>query len=196
MVRAVKLETSASGSFYNPSMGAFLSAVGNTGAGTTGSGTNSTGTSTGGTTNSANPTLTSWVDDALPSGSSAGSSGGDSWNWVGSNPSPVSGALCSLSSSSPGLHEHYFSWASQTLAVERGDVLYSYVYIDPANPPSELMLQWFDGTWEHRAYWGANNINNGAVGGAGRVTWDLCLLQANGRSCRCPPAWSASKAVP
>jgi hypothetical protein len=32
------------------------------------------------------------------------------------------------------------------------------VYLDPANLPSEVMLQWNDGNWEHRAYWGANNI--------------------------------------
>jgi RHS repeat-associated protein len=47
--------------------------------------------------------------------------------------------------------------------------LYAYVYLDPANPPSEVMLQWHDGVdWQHRAYWGANLIPWGTEGTASR----------------------------
>ena len=49
-----------------------------------------------------------------------------------------------------------------------GDTLFAYVYLDPANPPSEVMLQWNDGSWEHRAYWGANLIGWGTDGTASR----------------------------
>jgi RHS repeat-associated protein len=45
--------------------------------------------------------------------------------------------------------------------VGAGDSLFAYVYIDPAAPPTEVMLQWNDGTWDHRAYWGANQIGWG-----------------------------------
>ena len=48
--------------------------------------------------------------------------------------------------------------------VAAGDVLFAYVYLDPAHPPQEVMLQWDDGSWEHRAYWGANNITFGVDG--------------------------------
>src|SRR6185369_5030439 len=133
MVRAVKLETTASGSFYNQSIGAFATLP--TSGGTTGS-TGSTN-STGGTTGSTNtPLTTTWLDDAIPSGAQSGADGGDSWNWVSSNPTPYSGTVCSLSSIGGGLHEHFFSWASQTMSVSSGEVLFAYVYIDPANPPS------------------------------------------------------------
>jgi len=47
-------------------------------------------------------------------------------------------------------------------------LLYTYVYLDPVNPPSEIMLQWNDGTWEHRAYWGANLIPWGTDGTTSR----------------------------
>src|SRR5204863_1874580 len=40
--------------------------------------------------------------------------------------------------------------------------------LDPNNLPSEVMLQWTDGSWEHRAYWGANKIVNGANNTAAR----------------------------
>lgn len=98
-----------------------------------------------------------WVEDAVPTG---GVTGGDfeGWNWVNSNPTQFSGTLAHQSNVFAGLHQHFFNGATSTLAVNAGDTLYTYVYLDPANPPNELMLQWNNGTWEHRAYWGANNI--------------------------------------
>ena len=52
--------------------------------------------------------------------------------------------------------------------METGDRLVTYVYLDPVNPPSEIMLQWNDGTWQHRAYWGPNNIAWGTDGTVSR----------------------------
>ena len=109
-------------------------------------------------------TATIWVEDAVPSGATVGSDGGDGWNWVSSNPTPYSGALAHQSAG-VAQHQHYFYSATTTLAVGVGDTLFTYVYLDPANPPSEVMLQWSDGSWAHRAYWGAN-----IIGGAGNVT--------------------------
>src|SRR5207248_5411125 len=45
---------------------------------------------------------------------------------------------------------------------------FAYVYIDPAKPPRELMLQWKTDDWNHRAYWGENLIDWGADGTAQR----------------------------
>ncbi|HWI58862.1 MAG TPA: hypothetical protein VNZ22_16670, partial [Bacillota bacterium] len=114
-----------------------------------------------------NSTIVKWVEDALPTGAVAGSDGGDSWNWVSSNPAPFSGSLANQSTIATGLHQHYFSAATQTLAVNSGEVLLASVYLDPSNVPSELMLQWNDGTWEHRAYWGQSLINYGTSGTPG-----------------------------
>ncbi|HEV2394933.1 MAG TPA: glycoside hydrolase family 9 protein [Verrucomicrobiae bacterium] len=184
MVRAVKLETSSSGTYFNPSEGAFLAPVGSatgylgvTGTSGSTSGTNGTVSSTGGTgsTNSVTPTGTSpnlvaWVDDALPAGATAGTDGGDAWNWVSSNPAPFSGSLANQSTISAGLHQHFFTGATQPLTVNTGDILFAYVYLDPNNLPSQIMLQWNDGSsWEHRAYWGADNINYGSDGTTSRV---------------------------
>jgi hypothetical protein len=66
------------------------------------------------------------------------------------------------------LHQHYFWNATARLSVAVGDTLFAYVYLDPLNPPSELMLQWNDGSWEHRAYWGANLIGFGTDASASR----------------------------
>src|SRR5207253_10508521 len=67
-----------------------------------------------------------------------------------------------------GEHQHYFYNATATLSVAVGDSLFAYVYLDPTNPPSEVMLQWNDGSWEHRAYWGANLIGWGTDGSVSR----------------------------
>ena len=109
-----------------------------------------------------------WVEDAVPGGGAPGSDGGDSWNWISANPSPYSGSAAHQSASAAGLHEHWFDNATATLDIGPGDTLYSYVYLDPANLPSEIMLGWNNGDWEHRAYWGANLITYGVSGTAGR----------------------------
>ena len=54
------------------------------------------------------------------------------------------------------------------MSVQAGDKLFAYVYLDPASVPAEIMLQWYDGNWEHRAYWGANLINWGTTGADSR----------------------------
>jgi hypothetical protein len=121
-----------------------------------------------------------WVDDAIPAGATAGADGGDSWSWVSSNPTPFSGLLAHRSAAAAGSHQHYFANATATLTIGTGDVLYAYVYLDPINPPSEIMLQWSDGSsWEHRAYWGADNLSYGINGTASRS--DMGPLPAVGQ---------------
>jgi hypothetical protein len=165
MVRAVKLENTTSGSYYNPSQGTFAS-VGNpsSGGGDTGGGGTTPPPTQPPTTPPPTTTSGHWVDDALPSGAVPAGDGGDWWNWTSSNPAPFSGTTAHQSASASGVHQHYFDGASQTLSVGASDVLYVYVYLDPANPPSEVMLQWNNGSWDHRAYWGADNILYGVKG--------------------------------
>ena len=102
------------------------------------------------------PSDTIWSEDGVPPGAVTG---GDSegWSWVISNPSPFSGGSAHQSAALAGLHQHYFYWAPP-LNINMGDMLVAYVYLDPASVPTQVMLQWNDGTWEHRAYWGANQL--------------------------------------
>jgi hypothetical protein len=114
------------------------------------------------------PNSVVWVEDTLPDGATPGSDGGDAWNWVSSNPLPFSGAAAQQSINVMGLHQVFFSGATAPFAVSTGDVLFAYIYLDPSHPPTEAMLQWTDGSWEHRAFWGANNISYGIFGGPSR----------------------------
>jgi len=100
---------------------------------------------------------TIWMDDALPAG--AAPSGG--WKWV---ESPVfSGKKAHTLDASIDKEQHYFLGA-QPLKVGPDDKLFAYVYIDPAKPPKEIMMQWYQNNWEHRAFWGVDKIAFGATG--------------------------------
>ncbi len=104
---------------------------------------------------------TIWMNDTLPAGATAG--GGEPFNWIAANPAPYSGALAHQSGLTSGIHQHYFVNAAATLPVGVGDKLFTYVYLDAANPPRQVMLQFNDGSWEHRAYWGTSLIPWGGV---------------------------------
>jgi hypothetical protein len=110
-----------------------------------------------------------WVDDSPPVGAVLSADGGDAWTWVSRDPTPFSGTLAHQSNISTGTHQHYFTNARSPMTLANGDKLFAYVHLDPANPPSEIMLQWnAGGSWEHRAYWGSNDIRWGTDGKVSR----------------------------
>lgn len=115
-----------------------------------------------------NQSETIWVDDELPPGAVA-LGAGESWTWVRLHPEPISGKFAHQSAVAAGMHQHSFHGAKAALPVSVGDRLFAHVYLDPAHPPREVMLQWNDGsTWEHRAYWGENLIGWGIDESASR----------------------------
>jgi hypothetical protein len=113
--------------------------------------------------------VVTWLNGSLPADAIPQSDGGDGWNWTAADAGAPSRARVHPSTLSSGLHEHWFTGASATLAVRAGDTLFAWVCLDAAHPPAEIMLMWHDGSsWEHRAYWGANTITYGQNGSAGR----------------------------
>lgn len=117
------------------------------------------------TNTNSNPLEVVWFDDDLPAGGVPGASGGDSWNWISS---PVYSGATAHRSTGTNNQQHFFNYATETLVVNTGDVLFAYVYLDPANPPQQVMFQWNNGSWEHRAYWGLSINSYGAEGTVSR----------------------------
>jgi hypothetical protein len=117
----------------------------------------------------ADASVVKWMDDALPAGAYASTStGGDTWNWVTSSPTPKSGTKAHKTTASTGHKEHSFVGASSPMEVGTGDTLFAYVWVEAGT--KEIMLHWFDGTsWDHRAYWGDNTIGYGTTGTASRM---------------------------
>jgi hypothetical protein len=121
----------------------------------------------------ANSPVVFWVEGALPKGATPQAAGGDEWHWIetGNKPPGLASRMALRqheSALADGIHEHGFDDAEATLAIDRGDVLFAYVYLDPEHPPKTLMLEWNDGSREHRAYWGPNLIPYGHEKTAGQ----------------------------
>lgn len=75
---------------------------------------------------------------------------------------PFSPPTAHLSAARFGSHSHDFRDARRPLTPGAGDILYTYVYLDPENPPEEIMIQWRVGdTWAGGAYWGTNKLTQG-----------------------------------
>ncbi|QDU97977.1 PSD1 and planctomycete cytochrome C domain-containing protein [Lignipirellula cremea] len=111
-----------------------------------------------------------WFDDDLPPGAKAqGDEAGDSWKFVTSDQGPVYQGSRSHTRQSVGQSQHFFTDAANKLKIGKGDKLFAYVYLDLLDPPKQVMLQWNDGNWEHRAYWGENLITFGMPDTPGRV---------------------------
>ena len=104
-----------------------------------------------------------WMEDALPAGATPVVDN-DSWTWVGANPAPNTGTLAHKSNLVAGMHQHYFTGAT-AFPIYIGDNFYIDIFINPTNPPTEIMVQLNDGTsWEHRVFWGADSLPWGTLG--------------------------------
>jgi RHS repeat-associated protein len=105
-----------------------------------------------------------WVEDQTPTGAVLAGT------WVWDTSQKASGSQSNTEPAAAGIHQHFFYGAPQPLSINPGDKLVSYVLLNPCNPPQEIMLQWNDsaGSWEHRAFWGADLIPWGAPGTTSR----------------------------
>ncbi|MCP4192355.1 MAG: DUF1553 domain-containing protein [Planctomycetaceae bacterium] len=108
-----------------------------------------------------------WLDDKLPEGAEVGGDGEDPWQFVkSSSDHPVWRGEKSTVRTADGLSQQFFTKATPPLRIGIHDRLFTYVYLDPENPPETVQLQFNDGSWDHRAYWGADKGHNAGKKGA------------------------------
>ncbi|HAY82674.1 MAG TPA: hypothetical protein DCY79_22935 [Planctomycetaceae bacterium] len=101
-----------------------------------------------------------WIDDELPTGAQPfGNGGGPSeFRFVDGAEHPVLNGKRASQRTSVGRGQHGFQGAVP-LTINAGTKLFTHVYIDAKNPPKQIMLQWHGPNgWDHRAYWGENQI--------------------------------------
>jgi hypothetical protein len=80
-------------------------------------------------------------------------------------PVPFSSTRAHQSNLAAGSHQHYFEGANPPFVIAAGDRLFTYIYLDSKNLPTQVMLQFKLGnSWEHRAYWGASKLPWGMEG--------------------------------
>ena len=109
-----------------------------------------------------------WIDEALPAGAKPQGDGPNPFQLVSLSEWPVHHGEKASTRTAQGRSQHFFTEASPELVIGEGDVLFTHVLLDPDNPPREIMLQWNDGSWEHRAFWGEDAIDWGKADSASR----------------------------
>jgi hypothetical protein len=97
-----------------------------------------------------------WVEDEIPAGATP--QGNTPWEFVTKAEFPVFSGERASKRKGMGFTQHFFTGANPTLAIGDGDKLFAYVYIEPTDKPKMVMLQFNDGSWEHRAIWGDMSV--------------------------------------
>ena len=100
---------------------------------------------------------TVWLDDAFPAGANAAGNPGQPTKWVTSldGGGAVQSGERALRRTDKGLAQDYYDGGAEPLAVPLAGVVFAHVFLDPADPPKTVMLQFHhNGVWGHRAVWG------------------------------------------
>ena len=109
------------------------------------------------------PVETIWFDDELPEGAKpfGNGSGPQEFTWVEGDSHQVLSGKRSSHRTCDGRGQQGFEGARPLLIGEDAELFIS-IFIDPDDPPKEIMLQWIgQGAWDHRAYWGEDLIDWG-----------------------------------
>jgi len=101
-----------------------------------------------------------WFEDDFPAGATVGASGHPT-TFVDS---PVFSGGKSLKRSGEGMAQDYYQAGAGPLVIPQQPTFSVYVYLDPADLPDEVMIQFHTDGWKHRALWGEDIIEFGAKG--------------------------------
>jgi len=101
-----------------------------------------------------------WIEDETPAGAQL--QGDTPWEFVAAPDHPVHTGMKSTRRKADAMSQHFFTGATSGLKIGADDKLFAYCWLDPTNPPKTVMLQFNDGNWNHRAFWGEDTIAFGA----------------------------------
>jgi hypothetical protein len=105
---------------------------------------------------------TVWLDDEFPPGAKTIASPGHPTTFVNAKDgAPVYSGSRALKRTDKGLAQDVHESKDLALSIPLEGRLFAYVYLDPKDPPSTIMLQYHmtNGTeWGHRAYWGNGDL--------------------------------------
>ena len=106
-----------------------------------------------------------WLDDDFPKGAALHATG-DPLAWFSSGtPGAVFAGQRCVERTATGVGQDFYSDGAEPIVVPAGGEIFAHVWLDPANPPTAVMLQFHAGGWEHRAVWGDGDaIGWGAAG--------------------------------
>ncbi len=104
-----------------------------------------------------------WFDDAIPAGATEQVPDTVNTTWVWDPAQSASGSSSHKQTATTAPKQHYFLNASTVLTPSRSDLLFTYAMVDPCDPPRQIIVHWYDGTW-HAVYWGDNVVSTSIIG--------------------------------
>ncbi|MCP5558329.1 MAG: PSD1 domain-containing protein [Verrucomicrobiaceae bacterium] len=118
----------------------------------------------------AKSTETIWFDDAFPPGANPQASGAPLQIVTkAQSKAGVASGNAALTRTAKGVAQDYFS-GGVSLTPPSGGKVFVSCYLDPANPPRAVMIQFHSDGWKHRAIWGEESaIAFGKSGTAEKV---------------------------
>ena len=93
-----------------------------------------------------------WFEDAFPAGVKADVAG-EPTQFVTKDKGPVFSGTAALKRTATGVAQDFFANGAKYEIPPNGKISVQ-CYIDPANPPKAIMLQFHTSGWNHRAVWG------------------------------------------
>jgi len=104
-------------------------------------------------------TETVWIDDDFPAGAKVQtSSGAPETTWITAAQGPVLSGQRALKRAATALAQDFYAAGAAPFEVPAGARFFFNVYLDPANPPEAVMIQFHTGKWESRAVWGNPDV--------------------------------------
>jgi hypothetical protein len=96
-----------------------------------------------------------WLDDEFPPGAAVKHSGAPPTAWLaGDTAMGVLSGQRSLERTAVGIGQDYYDSGAAEIEVRPNEEIFAHVWLDPANPPKSVMIQFHSDAWKHRAVWG------------------------------------------
>jgi hypothetical protein len=95
-----------------------------------------------------------WMEDEFPKGAQVFANGDATLFVTAEQGAPVLSGKRALKRTSTVLAQDYYNTGAEPLEIPQGGRLFAHAYLDPANPPKAIMVQYHAGAWNRRAIWG------------------------------------------
>ena len=105
------------------------------------------------------------MDDDFPAGATPQTNAGNHvLTWINKDQGPVFSGTRALKRGGKDLAQDFYHGGAVPLTVPAAARIFLNVFLDPADPPEAVMIQFYTSGWLHRAVWGrAEAIPYGAI---------------------------------
>ncbi|CAA9402194.1 MAG: hypothetical protein AVDCRST_MAG64-1858, partial [uncultured Phycisphaerae bacterium] len=97
---------------------------------------------------------TVWIEDEFPAGANVQSAGAPTQFVMAAEGGQVLSGARAIKRTEAGFGQDFYQGGAAPLDILPQGKIFAHVFLDPANLPKTIMVQFFKGDWMHRAVWG------------------------------------------